>query len=307
MLVCGVGDEEVGFLNLNLVLASQLTTVGNLNALERLVTCTLLDFLGFLTNIEAVDSTSKDCVLLIEMRSVFVADEELRSVGVRSSIGHGKDALVRVRVPNLLVVEPITVDAHATSAISSRGVTSLHHEVINDPVEAVALVVILLSLLSCAECAEVLCRLGHSLVEKLKDNSALLVALFSFLTDCDVEVGLLVILVELRKLMEGLGLLDLFLVIVDTRSEEIGKTLFLLGGKGGLLLLDGLKLGTQVAILRCNLDCTLDVVHRISKLTNFHVGNTAQVKCLRCLCVDLERLRAVLNGVSVVTRIVRAH
>ena len=235
------------------------------------------------------------------------AEEELGSVGVWSSIGHRKDALVRVRVPNLLVVEPIAVDAHATSAISSRGVTSLHHEVINDPVEAVALVVILLSLLSCAECAEVLCRLGHSLVEKLKDNSALLVALFSFLTDCDVEEGLLVILVELRKLMEGLGLLDLFLVIVDTRSEEIGKTLFLLGGKGGLLLLDGLKLGTQVAILRCNLDCALDVVHRISKLTNFHVGNTAQVKCLRCLCVDLERLRAVLNGVSVVTRIVRAH
>ena len=95
--------------------------------------------------------------------------------------------------------------------------------------------------------------------------------------------------------MEGLGLFDLLLIIVDTLSEERGKTFFLLGGKCGLLLLDGLKLGTQVAVLGRDLNCTLDVVHRISQLTNFHVGDTAQVQCLCCVRVDLKCLRAVLN------------
>ena len=105
---------------------------------------------------------------------------------------------MRVRVPNLLVVESISVNAHTTCAVSSRGVSSLHHEVVNDPVEAIALVVVLLSLFTCAERAEVLCCLGHGLVEKLEHNSTLLVALLSFLTNCDVEVGLLIFPVKLR-------------------------------------------------------------------------------------------------------------
>ena len=214
---------------------------------------------------------------------------------------------MRVRIPNLLVLESIAIDRQATCAVAGSRVATLHHEAIDDPVEAVALVVILGTLLASAECAEVLRSLWHVLVENLKDDAARLEAFLAFFAYRHVKVGLHVVLIKLWQLVVVLGSLYCGLIVVDAFREEGGKTFLLLGGESSLLFLDGLELGSQVAVCWSNFDCCLDVVHSFSKLTNFHVGNTTQVKCLRRLSINLNSFCAVLNCVSEVASVVRAH
>ena len=214
---------------------------------------------------------------------------------------------MRVRIPDLLVLESIAIDGQATSAVAGSRVTTLHHEAIDDPVEAVALVVILGTLLTSAECAEVLRSLWHVLVENFKDNTARLEAFLSFFANGHVKVSLHVVLIELWQLVVVLGSLHCGLIVIDAFREEGGKTFLLLGGESGLLFLDGFKLGSQVAVSWSDLDSCLNVVHSFSKLTNFHVSHTTQVKCLRCLSINLNSLCAVLNCVSEVASVVRAH
>ena len=57
-----------------------------------------------------MNDSAEDSVLAIEVRSGIIADKELGAVGVRTSIGHRKDTLVRVRIPDLLVLESIPID-----------------------------------------------------------------------------------------------------------------------------------------------------------------------------------------------------
>ena len=57
-----------------------------------------------------------------------------------------------MRVPLSFVIKPTSVDTHAICVV----VPALHHKVRNNPVEAVALVMMLLSLLASAEAAEIL-------------------------------------------------------------------------------------------------------------------------------------------------------
>lgn len=78
---------------------------------------------------------------------------------------------MRVGVPDLLVGELLTVDAQASRTVAISGVASLHHEVSDDAMEAVALVVHLWALFTRAQGSEVLTSDGH-ISEELKDNSA---------------------------------------------------------------------------------------------------------------------------------------
>ena len=51
-------------------------------------------------------------------------DEELRAVRVRARVRHGQDAGVSVRVPDLLILELVAVDADAAGAVLLRRVAA---------------------------------------------------------------------------------------------------------------------------------------------------------------------------------------
>jgi len=68
---------------------------------------------------------SKDNVLIIEPAGYNGGNEELRTVGVWSSIGHGEEAWLGVLPEEVLIGELLTVDGLATSSVSAGEVTSL--------------------------------------------------------------------------------------------------------------------------------------------------------------------------------------
>lgn len=56
-------------------------------------------------------------MLSVEPRGLHSADEELGSVGVGSSIGHGHNTGASVLQGKVLILELVTIDGLATSAI----------------------------------------------------------------------------------------------------------------------------------------------------------------------------------------------
>ena len=85
--------------------------------------------------------SAKDAVLAVQPGSGGEAHEELGSVGVGASIGHGEGAFFGVLFFEVLVSELCSVDGLTTSAITSCKVSTLGHEIGDDSVEGVALVV----------------------------------------------------------------------------------------------------------------------------------------------------------------------
>ena len=102
-----------------------------------------------------IDDLSEDDVLSVEPGGLGGADEELGSVGVGTSVGHGQDSGGIVLELEVLILELVAVDGLASSSVVVGEVTALAHEVGDDPVEDTALVAE--SLLSSAESTEVLC------------------------------------------------------------------------------------------------------------------------------------------------------
>ena len=120
------------------------------------------------------------------MRGVDEGDEELRSVGVLSSVGHGEEAWGVVLVDEVLIVELGAIDGLATGAVSSGEIATLGHELGNDSVERAALVVEGLAgladtLLTGAETSEILGGDG-GVSEELEHN-----ALSGLSTNGDIE------------------------------------------------------------------------------------------------------------------------
>jgi len=61
-------------------------------------------------------------------------DEELRTVGVRSSVGHGQQSRLGVAELEVLVLELLAVDGLATGTVTAGEVTTLEHELGNHTV-----------------------------------------------------------------------------------------------------------------------------------------------------------------------------
>ena len=101
--------------------------------------------------------------------------------------------------PDSLVLELLSIDAFSSSAIAVGGISSLHHEALDDSVELDALVVAWLAFLSSAEGAEVFGCLWHLFVEYLEHDSTLFVAFTTLVTDRDIEVRLHIVLPELGQ------------------------------------------------------------------------------------------------------------
>ena len=167
----------------------QLTTVGyndSLRSFSGLGT----DTLNSLDNVQALNDLAEDDVATIEPWSGDSANEELRSVGVGTSVSHGKDTGTGVLVDEVLISELGTVDGLTTSSVGICEITALEHELRNDSVkdgslEVKGLSALSHSLLSSAEGSEVLRSLRDSVSEQLHHDAS-----SGLIADGDVEENL---------------------------------------------------------------------------------------------------------------------
>jgi len=120
--------------------------------------------LEFLDNVQAlsIGDLAKDDVLAVQPGGDNGGDEELRTVGIGTGIGHGEHTRLGMGLLEVLVCELLTVDRLATRAISTSEVATLQHELRNDSVERAALVAE--AFLTGAEGSEVLGGFGDYVV-----------------------------------------------------------------------------------------------------------------------------------------------
>jgi len=107
-------------------------------------------------------------MLIIQPAGLNSSDEELASIGVGASVGHGHDTRASVLQLEVLVLELAAVDGLATSAIVVGEVTTLAHEVGDDTVEDAALVA--KTLFASAEGTEIFCSPGDDVTPELDNN-----------------------------------------------------------------------------------------------------------------------------------------
>jgi len=79
---------------------------------------------------------SENDVLAIQPRGLGGAKEELASVGVGSSVGHGKDTGAGVLLDEVFIGELVAVDRLAPGAVAPGEVAALAHESGNNTVES---------------------------------------------------------------------------------------------------------------------------------------------------------------------------
>lgn len=103
---------------------SELSTVCNDHWRDGLVPAVSLSPLDRLHHIHAFHHLTKDHVLAVQPWSLNSAEEELRSVGVGASIGHGEDSWAGVLELEVLIGEGLSVDALAASAVASSEVAT---------------------------------------------------------------------------------------------------------------------------------------------------------------------------------------
>lgn len=89
--------------------------------------------LDLLDDIQTLNNRAEDGMLAIQPGGLDSADEELGSVGVGSSVGHGEDTRSSVLEDEVLISELLTVDGLATSAVASGEVCKIEkirHEIL---------------------------------------------------------------------------------------------------------------------------------------------------------------------------------
>jgi len=158
---------------------SKLTAVGDNDGsagLTRLGTIRLDSLENFLT----VSHVTEDDVLTIEMRESIEAEEELGTVSVGTSVGHGEDTGASVLVVEVLVSELGTIDGLTTGTVAAGEVTTLSHEARDDTMELASLEVeglarLTSTLLTSAESSKVLGGVGSIFVELDGDTTSILV------------------------------------------------------------------------------------------------------------------------------------
>jgi len=154
----------------------ELATVSDLNRLGGPSTART-DLLNGPHHIHPLHNLTEHAVLTVEPLGLGRANEELRSVGVRTGVGHGQDSRTGVLPHEVLIGEFSAVDRLATGAVSGGEVATLAHEAGDDSVEGRALVVEGLTglsdpLLAGAECTEVLGGLRNDVGEELHHDPA---------------------------------------------------------------------------------------------------------------------------------------
>lgn len=148
---------------------SAFTTVGDLDDFGGLSVTSAVAF-DLLDDIHSLGDFSEDDVLSVEPAGDDGGDEELGSVGVGSSIGHGEESRPGVLELEVLVSELLSVDGLSSGSVVFSEVAALEHELGDDSVEAGSLVAELVD--SGAELSEVPGSLGDDIIVKFEDDSA---------------------------------------------------------------------------------------------------------------------------------------
>jgi hypothetical protein len=126
--------------------------------------------LHLLDHVQTLHHLSKDHMLAIQPLGFDGAEEKLAAIGVGSSVGHGEDPGTGVLQLEVLVLELITVNGLASSAVVVGEVATLAHKLRNDAVEGGGLEAE--ALFTGAERAEILGRLGHDVAAQFHDDAA---------------------------------------------------------------------------------------------------------------------------------------
>jgi hypothetical protein len=124
--------------------------------------------LDLLNNVETLNNFSEHNVLTIQPWTWDSGDEELGTVGVWTSVGHGQQTWSVVSLSKVLVSKLLTVDGLTTGTITSGEVTTLQHELWDDSVEWGTLVT--KTLLTSTQSSEVLSSLWDNVVVQLEDD-----------------------------------------------------------------------------------------------------------------------------------------
>jgi len=122
------------------------------------------------------------------MGSLDKSNEELRTVGVAASVGHGQQVGLVVPLDEILILELLAVDGASTGSVSTGEVTTLGHEAGDDTVE-LGLDVALADLLVQAKITEVLSGLGDNIVVELELDTAPVVLVAGSVGPDDVKEG----------------------------------------------------------------------------------------------------------------------
>ena len=129
--------------------------------------------LDLLDDIVALDDLAKNNMLVIEMRGLAGAHEELAAVGVGPSVGHGQASFTCVLArlaSEAFIFKLVSVNRLSTSAVVVGEVAALAHEAWDHTVEARALVA--KALLSSAKSTEVFGCFRHIICVELEGHPA---------------------------------------------------------------------------------------------------------------------------------------
>lgn len=143
----------------------QSTTVSNNNLLVCLAGLGAITF-NLLDNFHAFNDLTEDNVFVVQPGGLNGTDEELRTVGVGSSIGHGQDTGAGVLQGEVFISELVAIDGFTASAVVICEITTLTHEVGNDTMERGALVTE--TFFTGAESTEILSGLWYNIAAELK-------------------------------------------------------------------------------------------------------------------------------------------
>ncbi|KAF1769647.1 hypothetical protein GCK72_001464 [Caenorhabditis remanei] len=108
---------------------------GNDDVLLWTISWELLSLLDLADNIHSFQNLSENNVASIKPWGLDSGDEELGSIGVSSSVGHGQPSGSVVLQLEVLVSELFSVDRTSSGSVSAGEISSLNHEVFDDTVE----------------------------------------------------------------------------------------------------------------------------------------------------------------------------
>jgi hypothetical protein len=88
--------------------------------------------LDSLDNIHAINNLSEDDVLAIQPGGGNGGNEELGSIGARTSVGHRKETRDGVLDGEVLIGKTFSIDGFASHSVTLGDISSLEHELRND-------------------------------------------------------------------------------------------------------------------------------------------------------------------------------
>lgn len=148
---------------------SKSTTVRDFSSLAGLSVSTS-DFVEFFNNLLSFNDFTENNMLSVKPGALNECDEELRSVGVGTSVGHWEKVRLVMFEFEVFIFKLVSINGLASGTISVCEVSSLSHEISDDSMERWSLVS--KSFLSGTESFEVGSSLGDNTIKQFEDDSA---------------------------------------------------------------------------------------------------------------------------------------